>query len=141
MIQAPVMSNNSQYIGEPAIIGGDTAKRGGDWTRVTALNNMILILVGTEAGYWGNLIEPPKSQIPGGLEELDGEPITSSFLQRYAGKVEALLQPMITGGQAQSIKAESFNPSADKIVWTALIVLKDGCKYYFDSENCSGKFV
>ena len=133
------MTNNSQYIGEPAIKDGDLVKRGGDWERVYGLDNEILILVGTNAGYWGNLIEPPESQIPGGLEELDGEAITSTFLDRHSAKMEATLNTMLVNGDAQSIKVESFNPQADRIEWIAEILLKDGCKYFFDSENCQGR--
>lgn len=132
------MINTAQYIGEPAITSGDLVKRGGDYERVTALNNMILILVGTDSGYWGNLIEPPSSKIPGGLEELDGEPITSSFLERHAAKVEATLSTMIINGTAKSIKCESFNPEVDRIEWTAEIELQDSSKYYFDSETSTG---
>ena len=135
------MTNNSQYIGEPAIIGGDLVKRGGDYERVFGLNNMILILVGTDSGLWSNLIEPPQSQIPGGLEELDGEPINSDFLNRHAAKVEATLNTMILNKTAKSIKCESFNPEVDRIEWTTLIELIDGRKFFFDSENCQGKFV
>ena len=133
------MTNTSQYIGEPAIKNGDLVKRGGDWERVYGLDNEILILTGTDAGYWANLIEPPQSQIPGGLEELDDEDITSTFLDRHSAKVEATLNTMIVNGDAQSIKVESFNPEADRIEWTAEIILKDGCKYYFDSESCQGR--
>ncbi len=133
--------NETQYIGEPAIVDSDLSKRGGDYHRVYGLNNIILILVGTDAGYWGNLIEPQASQIPGGLEELDGEAITSSFLDRHAGKVEAVLNTMIINGIAKSIKAESFNPDVDRIVWTVLITLIDDRKFYFDSETCEGEFV
>lgn len=136
-----VINNNSQYIGEPAIIDKDLEKRGGDYKRVRGIDNMVLILVGTNAGYWGNLIEPPGSQIPGGLEELDGEAITSVFLARHSAKVELTLLPLITTDIAKSVEVESFNPSVDKITWTALIVLKDGRKYFFDSENCCGEFV
>lgn len=133
------MTNNSQYIGEPAIKEADLIKRGGDWERVYGLDNEILILVGTNAGYWGNLIEPPESQIPGGLEELDGEAITSTFLDRHSAKVEATLNTMLVNRDAQSIKVESFNPQADRIEWIAEILLKDGCKYFFDSEKCQGR--
>lgn len=135
------MTNNSQYIGEPALKEGDLVKRGGDYERVYGLDNMILMLVGTDSGYWANLIEPPESKIPGGLEELDGEPITSTFLERYSAKIEQVLSPMITNRTAKSIKAESFNTSADRIDWTAEIILNDGRKYFFDSENCCGGFV
>lgn len=133
--------NNSQYIGEPAIHNGDLVKRGGDWERVYGIDNQIFILIGTDAGYWGNLIEGPEAQIPGGLEELDGEAITSSFLQRHSARAERCLSPMITNGDAKSIKVESFNPEADRIEWTAEIVLSDGRKYFFDSEECCGQFV
>lgn len=133
--------NNSQYIGEPAITDGDLLVRGGDYSRVYGIDNMVTILAGTNAGYWGNLIEPETSKIPGGLEELDDEPITSSFLDRHSAKVELLLSPMITNKTAKSIKVESFNPSADVIVWTADIVLKDGRKYFYNSENSSGEFI
>lgn len=134
-------TNNSQYIGEPAIINGDLVKHGGDYERVVALNNMILILVGTNSGYWGNLIEPENSQIPGGLETLQGKAITSNFLKEHSQLVESLLNTMIINGTAKSIKAETFNKKSDYITWTALITLKDGQKYYFDSETCTGKFI
>lgn len=133
--------NNSQYMGEPAIVNGDLSKRGGDYNRVAGLNNEILILVGTESGYWANLMEPPESQIPGGLEKLRGEAITSTFLDRHSSQVEQCLNTMIVNGDAKSITVESFNPEADKITWAALFILKDGQKYYFDSENCTGKFL
>lgn len=135
------MVNNSQYIGEPAIKNGDLSKRGGDYNRVYGVDNEILILVGTDADYWGNLIEPPQSQIPGGLEELDGEAITSTFLDRHSAKVEATLLTMLVNRDAQSIKVESFNPQSDRIEWIAEIILKDGCKYFFDSETCQGAIV
>jgi phage gp46-like protein len=133
--------NNSQYNGEPAIKNGDLVKRGGDYERVSGLNNEILILIGTDSGYWGNLIEPPNSQIPGGYEELNGLSITSNFLKRNSQKIEACLNTMIVNGDAKSIKAESFNRSADRISWTALITLKDGQRYYFDGESSTGKFI
>jgi len=133
--------NNSQYIGEPAIIEGDLIKRGGDYPRNYGIDNMIYILVGTNSGYWGNLIEPIGSQIPGGLEKLEGEPITSSFLSRHSGAVELALSPLITTDIAKSIKIESFNPSADRIEWTGLIIMKDESKYFFDSENGTGEYI
>ena len=133
--------NNSQYVGEPAIVNGDFKKRGGDWERVCALSNEILILVGTNKGHWTNLIEPPESQIPGGLEDLRGEAITSSFLGRHSAKVESCLSTMIINGDAKSITVNSFNPEADKIEWTALIILSDEQKYLFNSEACSGQFI
>jgi phage gp46-like protein len=135
------ITNNTQYNGEPAIINGDVVKNGGDYKRVTALNNKILILVGTDSGYWGNLIEPVNSQIKGGLELLKGRAITSNFLKEHTQKVESLLSPMITSKQAKSVKAESFNRFADRVDWTALIVLKDGQKYYFESSTGEGKFI
>ena len=135
------MTNTSQYIGEPAIAAGNLVKRGGDYERVLALNNMILILVGTDGGYWANLMEPAGSQIPGGLEELDGEPITSSFLNRHSAKVEATLNTMIINKTAKSIQVESFNPDADRIEWIAVIELTDSRKYYFDSETGQGQFM
>lgn len=133
--------NNFRYLGEPAIENGDFVKRGGDWERVCALNNEILILVGTDSGHWTNLIEPPSSQIPGGLEDLQGEAITSSFLDRYSAKVEFCLSTMTTNGDAKSITVESSNPEADKITWVATIVLSDDRKYIYDSESCTGEFV
>lgn len=133
--------NESQYIGEPAIVNGDLIKRGGDYERVYALNNEITILVGTDSGYWGNLIEPENSQIPGGLNTLKGEAITSSFLNRHSAKIEAALNTMIINGDAKSITVESFNPSADKIEWTATIRLPDDSIYIYDSATNSGRFI
>lgn len=133
--------NNSQYIGEPAIINGDLVKRGGDYQRVYALDNEITILVGTNSGYWANLIEPPNSQIPGGLELLKGQAVTSSFLATHSAKVEASLNTMIINGDAKSITVESFNPEADRIEWIGDLILKDGRRYIYDSETSSGRFV
>ena len=140
MSELLVRENNNQYIGEPAIIDGDLVKNGGDYKRNYGIDNMIYILVGTESGYWGNLIEPVSSKIPGGLEELDGEPITSSFLNRYSGRVELALSPLITNDIAKSVKVETTNPTADRINWTATIIMKDGNKYFFDSET-GGNYV
>lgn len=133
--------NTSQYIGEPAIINGDLVKHGGDYDRVVALNNEIIILVGTNANYWGNLIEPQSSQIPGGLETLKGRAITSNFLKEHSALIESLLNTMLVNGNATSIKAETFNKKSDYITWSVLITLKDSQKYYFSSETNSGKFV
>lgn len=135
------MTNNSQYIGEPAIIQGDLVKRGGDYERVFALNNEITILVGTDSGYWANLMEPPSSQIPGGMELLKGEAITSKFLDTHSARIETALGTMIVNGDAKSIQAESFNPEADKITWTAKITLSDDRVYLYDSELGTGVFV
>ena len=133
--------NNSQYKGEPAIINGDLVKRGGDYKRVYALDNEITILVGTDSGYWGNLMEPPESQIPGGLETLKGEAITSNFLDIHSAKVEATLNTMIVNGDIKSISVESFNPEADRIVWVGDMILKDDQKYRYNSETNSGEFI
>lgn len=130
----------ANYIGEPKIEDGDLVQRGGDWERVTALNNEILILIGTDKGYWGNLIEGENSQIPGGLEELDGEAITSTFLNRYAAKVESCLSTMIANGDARDIEVEAYNPSADRIEYTVTVTLTDGTKYYYESESGEGYF-
>lgn len=134
------MSNNTtQYIGEPAVINGDLIKSGGDYQRNRGIDNMIYLLTGTNSGYWGNLIEPEESKIPGGLELLDGEPITSSFLDRHSAAVEEALAPLIKNNIARSVKVESFNVSADRIDWTAEITMVDGVKYWFDS-NTGGQF-
>lgn len=130
----------ANYIGDPAIINGDLSQRGGDWERVLALNNEILILLGTEKGYWGNKIESTNSQIPGGLEELDCEAINTAFLNRYAAKVESCLSTMITNGDAREISVEAYNPLADKIEYTVNILLPDGKKYYYDSATGTGEF-
>lgn len=135
-----LLINNSQYIGEPAIIDGDLKIRGGDYERAYGLNNEILILYGTEAGYWGNLLEDQRSKIPGGMETLGGEPITSSFLDRHAAKAESVLNTMIVNSDARSIKAESFNPEVDRVESEIEIELSDGRKYFFDSEDCCGEF-
>ena len=132
------MINNSQYIGEPSIIDGDLVKNGGDYQRNYGIDNMIYILVGTDSDYWGNLIEPVGSKIPGGLEKLDAEAITSTFLARHSAAVELALSPLITNQVASSVKVESFNPSADRIEWTSEIVMKDQSKYFFDSESGTG---
>lgn len=132
--------NNSQYRGEPAIKDGDFIKRGGDWERVTALNNEILILVGTAAGYWGNLIEPNNSQIPGGLEEFKQKAITSNLLKSHSAKVESCLSTMIINGDAKDISVESYNPEADRIEWIATIILSDDRKYIYDSSGNEGSF-
>lgn len=129
------------YVNEPAIKNGDLVKQGGDYLRTRGIDNMIIILVGTDSGYWGNLIEPEKSKIPGGLEKLDGEPITSTFLGRHSAAVEKCLQPIITNDYAKSITVESFNPSADRIEWTARITLNNGKVYCFDSETSTGVFI
>ena len=133
--------NKYIYKGEPAIINGDLVKRGGDWERSYALNNEIVILVGTDSGYWGNLIEPPNSQIPGGLDKLKGKAITSSFLDTYSARIESCLNTMIVNGDAKSITATSANPEADKITWTAKIVLSDDRAYLYDSETSTGQFI
>lgn len=134
------MSNTVQYIGDPAIIDGDLIKSGGDYQRNSGIDNMIFILIGTDSGYWGNLIEPEESKVKGGLEELDSEPITSSFLLRHSAKVELLLSPLISNKIAKSVTVESFNTSGDRIDWTAKIVMIDGLKYFFTS-NRGGQYV
>jgi len=127
--------NNNPYNGEPAIVNGDLEKSGGDYTRNYGIDNMIYILVGTRAEYWGNLIAKDGEKIPGGLEELDGEPITSDFLKRHSAKVEFLLQPLIQNKIAENITAESFNPSEDRIDWIAEIKMADGTNYLFNSRT------
>jgi len=131
------MARETQYIGEPAIVDGDLVKKGGDYQRVCGIDNAIAILIGTNSGYWGNLIEPTESQIPGGMEELDGEPITSKFLSRHAAKVELLLSPLIASGVAKSISVESYNTENDRTDWTATIILKDGSVYYYSTDKKS----
>jgi phage gp46-like protein len=132
---AATMSRKTQYIGDPLIIDGDLVKRGGDYERVCGIENMITILVGTNSGYWANLIEPTASRIPGGLEKLEGEAITSSFLDRHSAAVEVALAPLIANKIAKSITVESFNPEGDRIEWKAEIVLTDGSLYYYQSDK------
>ncbi|MCK5617244.1 hypothetical protein KAR91_86065, partial [Candidatus Pacearchaeota archaeon] len=79
---------NPNYIGDPALQDGDLIKDVGDYKRTRGLDNAIEILVGTNAGYWANLIEPAKSKIPGGKEKLDNDAITSSFLRRHSAKIQ-----------------------------------------------------
>lgn len=134
------MANGKVFYGEPAIKDGDFIQRGGDWERVTALNNEILILVGTDAGYWGNLIEPNNSQVPGGLEEFKQKAITSNLLKSHSAKVESCLSTMIVNGDAKDISVESYNPEADRIEWIATIILSDDRKYIYDSYENEGSF-
>lgn len=130
------MERTTQYRNEPSIIDGDLEMKGGDYTRVCSIENAITILIGTDSGYWGNLMEPPASQIPGGLEKLDGAPITSSFLKTHARAVENALYPLIENGIAKSVKAESFNINSDRVDFIATIVMKDDSIYTYDSSNC-----
>lgn len=127
--------NNNPYNGEPAIVDGDLEKSGGDYKRNYGIDNMIYILTGTNAGYWGNLIAKDGAKIQGGIEELDSEPITSDFLKRYSAKIEYLLTPFIKNKIAESIKVESFNPSSDRIDWIAEIKMADGTNYLFNSHT------
>jgi|GEM_PF-4406428 len=121
------------YQNEPAVIDGDFVKSGGDYKRVCHIENAVHILVGTKKGYWGNAIEPPQSQIPGGLEEFDGVSITVKTLNRYASRVTSVLQPLITNGLAEKINVNAYNVHADRIDWTAEIFLKNGDIYKFDT--------
>jgi len=129
------VSRGSQYSGDLAVIDGDLVKRGGDYQRVYALDNMIALLVGTDEGYWGNLIEPAESQIPGGMEKLDGIAITTGTLKRNNAAVEYALSPMITAKIAKSISVESFNTENDRIDWEATIVLTDNSIYYYSTNR------
>lgn len=132
---AAIMSRKTQFIGDPIIKDGDLVKRGGDYERVCGIENMITILVGTNSGYWANLIEPEQSKIPGGAEKMDGEAVTSSFLNRHSAWKEWQLQPLIKNKIAKSISVESFNPEGDRIEWKAEIVLTDGSLYYYQSDK------
>lgn len=131
------MSNrlyNPAYIGDPALNNGDLVKDAGDYKRTRGLDNAIEILTRTDSGYWGNLIEPTNSKIPGGLEKLDGAPITSSFLRRHSSKIQEILNPLILSKAVKSITVQSSNPSADRIEWTAELILNNGEKYYYKPE-------
>lgn len=124
---------NPNYIGEPALVSGDIVKDAGDYKRNYGIDNAIEILVGTNKGYWGNLIEPNKSKIVGGMEDLDGVAITSSLLRRNNAKIQELLNPLIVSGAVKSIKVESSNPVADRVNWVAELVLQNGEKYFYKS--------
>lgn len=124
---------NPNYIGEPAIYNGDLVKDTGDYKRNYGLDNAIEMLVNTDAGYWGNLIEPNSSKIVGGREALDNAAITNSFLRRHNAKIKELLNPLIVSGAVQSITVTSSNPSADRIEWRAELILKNGEKYFYQS--------
>lgn len=126
------MINNEPYIGEPGIFEGDLKKSGGDYKRNYGIDNMILMLVGTEPGYWGNSIIKESQKIPGS-KNLLGEPITSTFLKRHSAQQEFALAPLIKNNIATSVKVESFNTGNDRIDWTAKIELIGGNKYFFDS--------
>ena len=133
-------TNPEPYNGEPAIIEGDFVKSGGDYKRNYGIDNALLILTGTDSGWWGNLILPKESQIPGG-DDLTGEPITSKFLKRHAQNQEFKLRPLIDSGLVESVTVESFNPSEDRIEWIAKIKMTDGTDYFFDSTVGTGHFV
>ncbi|MCK5600651.1 hypothetical protein KAR91_02210 [Candidatus Pacearchaeota archaeon] len=124
--------NSEPYIGEPAIIDGDLVKSGGDYRRNYGIDNMIIILIGTDSGWWGNLVLPPESQIPGG-QDLTSEAITSDFLKKHAANQERKLSPLITTNITESVKVESFNTENDRIDWIAEIKMTDGRKYFYDS--------
>lgn len=125
---------NPNYIGDPALFDGDLIKNDiNDYKRNYGIDNAIEILVGTDKNYWGNLIESNKSKIVGGLEDLNGEPITNSFLRRNNAKIQNLLNPLIINQTAKSIIVESTNPVNDRIEWVAELILKNGEKYYYKS--------
>ena len=126
---------NPNYIGEPALVNGDIVKDVGDWKRNYGIDNAIEILIGTDKGYWGNLIEPNKSKIVGGLEDLNGVAITNSFLRRHNAKIKELLNPLIVSADVKSIKVQSSNPESDRIEWIAELVLKNGEKYFYKSQE------
>lgn len=128
------MGCTTNFIGENEIRNGDLVKKGGDYVRVCGIKNMITILIGTNSGYWGNLIEPTESQIPGGLEKLDGAPITSSFLNTHSRTIEKILSPIVTSGLAKSMTVKSYNITADRVDWTAKIILKDGSLYTYSTD-------
>jgi len=129
------MGCTTNFIGENEIKNGDLTKKGGDYVRVCGIKNMITILIGTDSGYWGNLIEPPASQIPGGIENLTGEAITSSFLNTHSRAIEKALYPLITSGLAKSLTVESYNVTADRIDWTAKIILQNGSMYMYSTDQ------
>ncbi|MHA1379305.1 MAG: hypothetical protein ACTSRG_13055 [Candidatus Helarchaeota archaeon] len=122
---------NPNYIGEPALFNGDLIKDVGDYKRNYGLDNAIEILIGTNKNYWGNLIEPEKSKVVGGLEDLNGIAINNSFLRRHNAKIKELLNPLIISKAVKSITVTSSNPSADKIEWIAELILSNGEKYYY----------
>jgi len=126
---------NPNYIGDPALVDGDIIKDAGDYKRNYGIDNAMGILTGTFKNYWGNLIEPDKSKIVGGLEDLNNEAITVSFLRRHSAKIQELLNPLIISKTAKSIKVESSNPTADRIDWIAEIILKNGEKYFYSSKE------
>ena len=126
---------NPNYIGEPALVDGDIVKDAGDWKRNYGIDNAIEILIGTNKDYWGNLIEPNKSKIVGGLEDLNGAAITNSFLRRHSAKIKELLNPLIVSTDVKSIKVQSSNPESDRIEWIAELVLKNGEKYFYKSQE------
>lgn len=126
---------NPNYIGEPALVNGDIVKDVGDWKRNYGIDNAIEILIGTDKNYWGNLIEPNNSKIVGGLEDLNGVAITSSFLRRHNAKIKELLNPLIISADVKSIKVQSSNPESDKIEWIAELILKNGEKYFYTSQE------
>ena len=125
---------NPNYTGEPALFDGDLIKDAGDYKRNYGIDNAIEILTGTNKDYWGNLIEPNKSKIVGGMEDLNGSAITNSFLRRNNAKIQELLNPLIISGTVRSISVESSNPTSDKIDWTAELILKNGEKYFYKSS-------
>jgi phage gp46-like protein len=128
------MGCTTNFIGDLEVKNGDLTKKGGDYVRVCGIKNMITLLVGTDSGFWGNLIEPTASQIPGGLEKLNGAPITSSFLNTKARAIEKALYPLITSGIAKSLTVKAYNITADRVDWTAKIVLKDGSLYTYSTD-------
>lgn len=129
------------YNGEPAIIDGDLVKEGGDYKRNYGIDNAIRIYLGTDLGYWGNYIEPETSKIKGGLEKLNGVPITSDFLKQHSAKVDELLNLLIANGVAKSIEVESFNTENDRTDYTVYIIMKNGNKYFYDSATGCGEYV
>lgn len=130
------MSYQATFKNDPAIVEGDLKQRGGDYYRVCGIDNMVAILIGTDAGYWGNELEDDDGQIVGGLESLDNNPINSSFLDKYESKIKKLLQPIIDQSIATDLTVEATNPNSDRIDWTATMILADGSPYSFSGGTC-----
>ena len=126
---------NPSYVGDPAITDGDLVKDGGDYQRNYGINNAIKILIGTNKDYWANLIENQNSKIIGGYEDLNGEAISSTFLERHSAKMKELLMPLVKNGTAKSIEVTSSNTVNDKVDFVAEIILRNGNKYFYNSED------